>query len=232
MNKSTVLIVDDDMDIREIIKLYLINENIECIMAREGSEALERIQNNDIDLIVLDIMMPQLDGIQACLRIRKNNKIPIIMISAKNEDSSKILALNIGADDYVTKPFNPLELVARIKAHIRRNTEFKEVAKKDKSKIQIYDLSIDLKSRDVYKGDEFIKVTPTEFDILKILAENRGRTLTTAQIYEMVWNEPFINSKNTVAVHIRNIREKIEITPKDSKYIKVVWGVGYKIDKE
>jgi len=232
LKTPTVLIVDDDRDIREIIEIYLSAENINHIIAKDGIEALERIKNNDIDLILLDIMMPRLDGIKACLKIRENNKIPIIIISAKSEDSSKILSLNIGADDYVTKPFNPLELVARIKAQLRRCKEFNDVTEKDESKINIYDISIDLKSRDVYKGDEYIKLTPTEFDILKVLAENKGRTLSTGQIYEMVWNEPFINSNNTVAVHIRNIREKIEITPKDSKYIKVVWGVGYKFDKE
>lgn len=170
MKTQTVLIVDDDRDIREIIEIYLIKEDIKCIIAKDGIEALERLENNDIDLIILDIMMPRLDGINACLKIRENNKIPIIMISAKNEDSSKILSLNIGADDYVTKPFNPLELVARIKAQLRRNNEFNSNTNgEDESKITIHDLSIDLESRDVYKGDKYIKFTPTEFDILKIL---------------------------------------------------------------
>ncbi|MGL5353712.1 MAG: response regulator transcription factor [Clostridium sp.] len=231
MKKSTVLIVDDDKDIREIIEIYLMNENINFISANNGIEALEKLENNKVDLILLDIMMPLLDGINACLKIRSWNKTPIIMISAKNEDSSKILALNIGADDYVTKPFNPLELVARVKSQLRRYKEFNSGKNEDEDVINIYDITIDIKSRDVYKGNEYIKLTPIEYDILKILSINRGRTLSTEQIYEQVWNEPFINSNNTVSVHIRNIREKIEINPKDSKYIKVVWGVGYKIEK-
>lgn len=231
MRKSTVLIVDDDKDIREIIEIYLMNENIDFISAKDGIDALDKLENNKVDLILLDIMMPRLDGIKACLKIRTDNKTPIIMISAKNEDSSKILALNIGADDYVTKPFNPLELVARVKSQLRRYKEFNNDNNEDESVINIYDIAINIESRDVYKGDEYIKLTPIEFDILKVLSINRGKTLSTEQIYEKVWKEPFINSNNTVSVHIRNIREKIEINPKDSKYIKVVWGVGYKIEK-
>ncbi|MGL5379347.1 response regulator transcription factor [Clostridium sp.] len=231
MKKSTVLIVDDDKDIREIIEIYLMNENIKFISAKDGIEALTKLENNKVDLILLDIMMPRLDGIKTCLKIRDGNKTPIIIISAKNDDSSKILALNIGADDYVTKPFNPLELVARVKSQLRRYKEFNTSKNEDDDVINIHDITIDVKSRDVYKGTESIKLTPIEYDILKILSINRGRTLSTEQIYEQVWKEPFINSNNTVSVHIRNIREKIEINPKDAKYIKVVWGVGYKIEK-
>jgi DNA-binding response OmpR family regulator len=176
-------------------------------------------------------MMPGLDGLHTCLEIRKEKKIPIIMLSAKDDPSSKILALDIGADDYVTKPFNPLELVARVRSQIRRYSEFNEERSQNRGKIVIDDLVIDTESHRVFVGENSVELTPIEFSILKVLAENRGRVLSTENIYENVWNEPFYNSKNTVAVHIRNIREKIEINPGKPKYIKVVWGVGYKIDR-
>ncbi|OVE64881.1 DNA-binding response regulator [Clostridium diolis] len=229
--KKSILVVDDEKDIRDVIEIYLINEGFEVITACDGLEALEKLKNEAIDLIILDIMMPKLDGIRTCLKIREEKKMPIIMLSAKSEDSDKILGLNIGADDYVVKPFNPLELVARVKSQIRRTTSFNEPREENDDEICIDGLVINTATREVFVDDKFVRLTPREFEILKVLAINIGRVLSTEQIYENVWDEPFFNSDNTVAVHIRNIREKIEINPKEPKYIKLVWGVGYKIDK-
>jgi len=229
--KQSILVVDDEKDIREVIEIYLMNENFDVITACDGLEALEKLKNKDIDLIVLDIMMPKLDGIRTCLKIREEKKMPIIMLSAKSEDSDKILGLNIGADDYVTKPFNPLELVARIKSQLRRCISFNEPKEENVDEICIDGLKINTATREVFVDETFIRLTPREFSILEILASNLGRVLSTKQIYEKVWDESFFNSDNTVAVHIRNIREKIEINPKEPRYIKLVWGFGYKIDK-
>ena len=229
--KQSILVVDDEKDIREVIEIYLMNENFNVITACDGLEALEKIKNKDIDLIVLDIMMPKLDGIRTCLKIREGKKMPIIMLSAKSEDSDKILGLNIGADDYVIKPFNPLELVARIKSQLRRCRSFNEPKEENVDEICIDGLKINTSTREVFVDDIFVRLTPREFSILEVLASNLGRVLSTKQIYEKVWDESFFNSDNTVAVHIRNIREKIEINPKEPKYIKLVWGFGYKIDK-
>lgn len=230
-DKKTILVVDDEKDIREIIEIYLMNEGYNIVLACDGIEALEKLKKEKIDLIILDIMMPKLDGIRTCLKIREEKKLPIIMLSAKSDDSDKILGLNIGADDYITKPFNPLELVARVKSQLRRITSFSEVKEINNEEICIDGLRINKANREVYVDDRNVRLTPREFDILELLASNRGRVLSTEQIYEKVWNEPFYNSENTVAVHIRNIREKIEINPKEPKYIKLVWGVGYKIEK-
>lgn len=230
-NNKTILVVDDEKDIREIIEIYLINEGYNIVLASDGIEALEKLKKEKIDLIILDIMMPKLDGIRTCIKIREDKKMPIIMLSAKSEDSDKILGLNIGADDYIIKPFNPLELVARVKSQLRRVTSFSEAKEINDEEIYIDGLRINKANREVLVEDRNIKLTPREFDILEVLAINRGRVLSTEQIYEKVWNEPFYNSENTVAVHIRNIREKIEINPKDPKYLKVVWGIGYKIEK-
>lgn len=230
-NKKTILVVDDEKDIREIIEIYLMNEGYNIVLACDGIEALEKLKKEKIDLIILDIMMPKLDGIRTCLKIREEKKMPIIMLSAKSDDSDKILGLNIGADDYIIKPFNPLELVARVKSQLRRITSFSEVKEVNNEEICIDGLRINKANREVYVDDRNVRLTPREFDILELLASNRGRVLSTEQIYEKVWNEPFYNSENTVAVHIRNIREKIEINPKEPKYIKLVWGVGYKIEK-
>ncbi|OOM77072.1 response regulator transcription factor [Clostridium sp. BL-8] len=229
--KQSILVVDDEKDIREVIEIYLVNEGFEVITACDGLEALEKLENTNIDLIILDIMMPKLDGIRTCLKIREEKKMPIIMLSAKGEDSDKILGLNIGADDYVVKPFNPLELVARVKSQIRRNTSFNEPREENSDEICVDGLVINRATREVFVDDKFVRLTPREFDILTVLALNLGRVLSTEQIYEKVWDEPFFNSDNTVAVHIRNIREKIEINPKEPRYIKLVWGIGYKIDK-
>lgn len=229
--KKSILVVDDEKDIREVIEIYLMNEGFDVITACDGLEALEKLKDEAVDLIVLDIMMPKLDGIRTCLKIREEKKMPIIMLSAKSEDSDKILGLNIGADDYVVKPFNPLELVARVKSQIRRTTSFNEPKEENNDEICIDGLVINTATREVFVDDNFVRLTPREFDIIKVLASNIGRVLSTEQIYERVWDEHFFNSDNTVAVHIRNIREKIEINPKEPKYIKLVWGVGYKIDK-
>lgn len=227
----TILIVDDEEDIRDMIEIYLINEGFNVLKAQDGIEALETLKSEEIDLIVLDIMMPKMDGIRTCLKIREDKKLPIIMLSAKGQDSDKILGLNIGADDYVAKPFNPLELIARIKSQLRRVTTFNENSESYENEIKIGEIRINLNSREVFVEDNFVRLTPREFDILVVLAENRGHVLSTEQIYEKVWKEPFYNADNTVAVHIRNIREKIEIDPKNPQYIKLVWGVGYKIEK-
>ena len=229
--KQSVLVVDDEKDIREVIEIYLMNEGFEVILACDGLEALEKLKHVNVDIIILDIMMPKLDGIRTCLKIREEKKMPIIMLSAKSEDSDKILGLNIGADDYVVKPFNPLELVARVKSQLRRTTSFNKPREENSDEILIDGLLINTATREVFVDDKFVRLTPREFDILTILALNLGRVLSTEQIYEKVWDEPFFNSENTVAVHIRNIREKIEINPKEPKYIKLVWGVGYKLEK-
>ena len=231
MEKNNVLVVDDEKDIRDVIEIYLMNEGINVITACDGIEAIEKLKTNKIDLIVLDVMMPNLDGIRTCLKIREEKKLPIIMLSAKIEDSDKILGLNVGADDYVTKPFNPLELTARVKSQLRRYINFNEEKSQSDDEIIIDGLTLNRASREVFVDGNFVRLTPLEFSILEVLALNRGRVLSTEQIYEQVWNESFNNADNTVAVHIRNIREKIEINPKDPKYIKVVWGVGYKIEK-
>ncbi|WP_234117757.1 response regulator transcription factor [Clostridium hydrogenum] len=231
MKKNAVLVVDDEKDIQELIGIYLTNEGLNVVTACDGIDALEKLKNNDIDLIILDIMMPKLDGIRTCLKIREEKKLPIIMLSAKNEDCDKILGLNVGADDYVTKPFNPLELTARVKSQLRRCFNFNEAKKENEDEIIIDGLTINRASREIFVEGNFVRLTPLEFSILEVLALNRGRVMSTEQIYSNVWKESFNNADNTVAVHIRNIREKIEINPKEPKYIKVVWGVGYKIEK-
>lgn len=226
-----ILVADDEKDIRDIIEIYLINEGYEVYTACDGLEVVEKIKEFEFNLLILDIMMPNLDGIRACMEIRKNNDIPIIMLSAKTEDKDKILGLNVGADDYLTKPFNPLELVARVKSNLRRIKALKKYDEKYLEEIVIDDLVINKATKEVFVAGEFKRLTPKEFSILEFLAANRGRVLSTKQIYENAWDEPFYNGDNTVAVHIRNIREKIEINPKEPKYIKLVWGMGYKIEK-
>ena len=231
MINNTILVVDDEKDIRDVIEIYLANEGFKVIIAENGEEALKLLQCKDLDLIILDIMMPKLNGIQACINIRKERKMPIIMLSAKSEDADKILGLNIGADDYVTKPFNPLELVARVKSQLRRYTSLNENINAKNGEILIDGLIINILSHEVSVEGKAVKLTPIEFSILELLALNRGIVFSSNHIYEKVWKEPFYNADNTVAVHIRNLRDKTEINPKQPRYIKVVWGVGYKIDK-
>ncbi|MGU8577084.1 response regulator transcription factor [Clostridium perfringens] len=228
--KFNVLVVDDEKEIRDAIDIYLRGEGINVIKAGDGFEALEILDKEDIHLVVLDIMMPKLDGMRTCLKIRESRNIPIILLSAKSEDSDKILGLNIGADDYVTKPFNHLELVARVKSQLRRY-DYPLNRENTQDLIVIKDLTIDTVNKQVSLRGENIKLTATEYKILTFLASHPGRIFSIKEIYERVWEEPFYKSENTVTVHIRRMREKIEINSKEPEYIKVVWGLGYKIDK-
>ena len=229
-----ILIVDDEKEIRDLIEIYLKSEGYETLKAADGEEALNILNREDPDLIILDIMMPKMNGIDACLKIREERQMPIIMLSAKSEDVDKILGLNMGADDYLTKPFNPLELVARVKSQLRRFYKLnpRAIKKEDDGKtINIEDMVINLDTHEIFIGDKEIKLTPTEYDILVLLAKNKGKVFSIANIYESVWNQEFLESDNTVMVHIRKIREKIEENPRKPKFIKTVWGVGYKIEK-
>ncbi|MGQ7278890.1 response regulator transcription factor [Brevibacillus thermoruber] len=230
MEEITVLVVDDDEEIRNLIAIYLQNEGYRVLKAADGLEALEVLKQNEVHLLVLDIMMPRLDGIQACLKIREEQHMPIIMLSAKSQDMDKIYGLSTGADDYMTKPFNPLELVARVKSQLRRYLRLNQGYAAREDEIEIGDLTINTATREVKVNGRDVKLTPTEFAILELLARNRGVVFSTEQIYERVWKEPFCQSDNTVMVHIRKIREKIEEDTRKPRYIKTVWGVGYKIE--
>jgi DNA-binding response OmpR family regulator len=230
MTKNNVLIVDDDYEIREAIEIYLKNEEIRVIQASDGIEALEILKTEEIHLILMDIMMPRMDGIKATFKIRESKDIPIIMLSAKSEDTDKILGLNIGADDYITKPFNPMELIARVKSSLRRYTNFGNYKEKD-HEINVRGLILNKNSKMVTVDESEMSLTAIEYGILELLMANKGRVFSIEEIYERVWDEPFCNGENTVSVHIRRIREKIEINPKEPKYLKVVWGIGYKIEK-
>ena len=229
----TVLVCDDDKEIVEAIEIYLSQEGYRILKAYDGEQALKVLNEEKVDLLVIDVMMPRLDGIRATLKIREKMSLPIIILSAKSEDSDKILGLNIGADDYVTKPFNPLELVARVKSQLRRYTKLgSTVGAADHEEIYtVGGLTINDDLKEVTVDGEVVKLTPTEYDILLLLVKNQGKVFSIDQIYENIWNEEAIGADNTVAVHIRHIREKIEINPKDPRYLKVVWGVGYKIEK-
>lgn len=228
---ETVLVCDDDTAILDSIEIYLKAQGFNVLKAENGIEALEIIEKNEIHCMVLDIMMPGLDGLQTTLKIRESKKsFPIIMLSAKSEDTDKIAGLGFGADDYVTKPFNPLELVARVKSQIRRYITFSGFVQKQ-SEIVTGGLVVDTDAKTVSVDGEPVKLTAREYMILEYLCKNMGRVLSSSQIYEAVWNEPSFGAEKTVTVHIKNIREKIEINPKDPKYIKVVYGLGYKVDK-
>ena len=229
-----ILIVDDEKEIRDLIEIYLKSEGYETLKAADGEEALKILSMEEPDLIILDVMMPKMNGIDACLKIREERQMPIIMLSAKSEDVDKILGLNMGADDYLTKPFNPLELIARVKSQLRRFYKLnpKVKAKEEEGNIiNIDDMKINLDTHEIFIGDNEVKLTPTEFDILVLLAKNKGKVFSIANIYESVWNQEFLESDNTVMVHIRKIREKTEENPRKPKFIKTVWGVGYKIEK-
>lgn len=230
---ANILVCDDDKEIVEAIDIYLQQEGYHIFKAYDGEEAVKIIENNDIHLAILDVMMPKMDGIRATMKIRENSSIPIIILSAKSEDTDKILGLNIGADDYVTKPFNPLELVARVKSNLRRYTKLGNMEVTDENNLyQVGGLLINDESKEVTIDNELVKLTPIEYNILLFLVKNKGRVFSINQIYENIWNENAIGADNTVAVHIRHIREKIEINPKEPKYLKVVWGVGYKIEDD
>ena len=224
-----ILIVDDDENIRNLLSIYLENEGFKTIKVDNAKNAIEIIEEKNIELVLLDIMMPQIDGIEACIKIRQNKKMPIIMISAKSEDMDKIHGLTAGADDYITKPFNPLELIARVKAQLRRYTAYNVESNNSKVIIEIGDLTINTDTRQVWVGEKDVRLTPKEFDILELLARNKGIVLSIRKIYEEVWKEEFFKADNTVTVHITNLREKIEVDPKAPIYIKTIWGVGYKI---
>jgi DNA-binding response OmpR family regulator len=226
----SVLVVDDEDEIRDAIEIYLRNEGLKVFKAKDGIEALMLLEEEEIHLIIMDIMMPRMDGIKATFKIREKRNIPIIMLSAKSEDTDKILGLNIGADDYITKPFNPVELVARVKSQLRRYINL-GVYKQSTDEISVRGLALNKVTKVVAIDGEEVKVTPIEFGILELLIENLGRVFSIDEIYERVWKEPCYNADNTVSVHIRRIREKIEINPKDPRYLKVVWGIGYKIEK-
>ena len=227
-----VLVCDDDREIVEAIEIYLSQEGYKVLKAYDGEEALKVLDREKVDLLIIDVMMPKRDGIRATLKIREKKNMPIIILSAKSEDADKILGLNVGADDYMTKPFNPLELTARVKSQLRRYTQLGSTI--DKSNQAVYavgGLSIDDEQKEVTVDGEPVRLTPIEYNILLLLVKNQGKVFSIDQIYESIWNEDAIGVDNTVAVHIRHIREKIEINPKEPRYLKVVWGVGYKIEK-
>ena len=229
---AKILVCDDDKAIVEAIDIYLTQEGYEVLKAYDGDEAIKVLKRNEVDLLIMDVMMPRLDGIRATLKIRENMSLPIIILSAKSEDADKILGLNIGADDYMTKPFNPLELVARVKSQLRRYTQLGSTARSDnQSEFRTGGLVIRDDLKEVTVDGEKVKLTPIEYNILLLLVKNQGKVFSINQIYENIWNEEAIGADNTVAVHIRHIREKIEINPKEPRYLKVVWGVGYKVEK-
>ena len=233
MKMAKILVCDDDKEIVEAIEIYLTQDGHQVLEAYDGIEAVEILKKESVDLLIMDIMMPRMDGIRATLKIREKHNIPIIILSAKSEDADKILGLNIGADDYITKPFNPLELVARVKSHLRRYMQLGSTTIKESEAIYtVGGLAINDDLKEVTVDGEQVKLTPIEYNILLLLVKHQGKVFSIDQIYENIWNENAVGVDNTVAVHIRHIREKIEINPKEPRYLKVVWGVGYKIEKQ
>ena len=233
MDKIRILVVDDESRMRKLVRDFLVREGYEVLEAGDGMEAMDIFyEDKEIALVILDVMMPKLDGIRATLKIRETNSVPIIILSAKSEDADKILGLNVGADDYVTKPFNPLELVARVKSQLRRYTRLGAAIPVENAHIyETGGLSINDDLKEVRVDGDVVKLTPIEYNILLLLMKNQGRVFSINQIYENIWNEEAVAADNTVAVHIRHIREKIEINPREPRYLKVVWGLGYKIEK-
>lgn len=230
---AKILVCDDDKEIVEAIEIYLTQDGHQVLEAYDGIEAVEILKKESVDLLIMDIMMPRMDGIRATLKIREKHNIPIIILSAKSEDADKILGFNIGADDYITKPFNPLELVARVKSHLRRYMQLGSTTIKESEAIYtVGGLAINDDLKEVTVDGEQVKLTPIEYNILLLLVKHQGKVFSIDQIYENIWNENAVGVDNTVAVHIRHIREKIEINPKEPRYLKVVWGVGYKIEKQ
>ncbi|RKN82064.1 response regulator transcription factor [Paenibacillus ginsengarvi] len=230
MQTYNVLVADDDAEIVEAIQIYLQRERLNIFTASNGLEALEALGKHEIHLIVLDVMMPGLDGIKATLQIRESKNIPILIVSAKTEDADKIIGLNAGADDYIGKPFNPLELVARVKSQLRRYTRLGNYKPADEL-LNAQGLVLNKNTKTITVDEEEVRLTATEYKILELLMEHKGRVFSIDEIYEKVWKEPSVSGENTVAVHVRRIREKIEINPREPKYLKVVWGIGYKIEK-
>ncbi|MEY8339426.1 response regulator transcription factor [Lachnospiraceae bacterium 62-35] len=231
---QNILVCDDDKEIVDAIDIYLSSEGFHIIKTFDGYEALDYLESNEVDLMIVDVMMPGLDGIRTTRKVRETSSIPIIILSAKSEDNDKILGLNIGADDYITKPFNPLELVARVKSQLRRYTQLGNINQQQENGhiFKCGGLQINDDNKEVSVDDELIRLTPIEYNILLLLVKNAGKVFSIDEIYEQIWNEEAIGADNTVAVHIRHIREKIEINPRDPRYLKVVWGVGYKIEKQ
>ena len=230
---QTILVCDDDKEIVDAIDIYLTGEGFRILKAYDGYDALKILETEHADLMIIDVMMPGLDGIRTTLKVRETSSIPIIILSAKSEDSDKILGLNIGADDYLSKPFNPLELVARVKSQLRRYTQLGNLSQGSNENVyKCGGLTINDDTKEVFVDDEPIKLTPIEYNILLLLTKNAGKVFSIDEIYKQIWNEEAIGADNTVAVHIRHIREKIEINPREPRYLKVVWGVGYKIEKQ
>ncbi|MDF2882724.1 MAG: two component transcriptional regulator, winged helix family [Clostridiaceae bacterium] len=230
MDKEAILVVDDEKEIRDLIEIYLINEGYSVFKADNGVEALNLLNEEKIDLVILDVMMPVMDGMETCIKIRESRNLPIIMLSAKSEDMDKIMGLTTGADDYVAKPFNPLELIARVKSQLRRYTKLNNNNFNESGIIEIDDLVINENTHKVIVDEKEVKLTPREFDILLLLCKNKGVVFNIEKIYEAVWKEDYFEADNTVMVHIRKIREKIEKEPRKPKYIKTIWGVGYKVE--
>lgn len=232
MNKYNILVVDDEKEITDAIKIYLVNQNYNVFKAYNGEEALEIFDKENIHLVLMDVMMPKLDGIGAIIKIRETSTVPIIILSAKSEDVDKIMGLNIGADDYITKPFNPLELIARVNSNMRRYMNYTNRHSDNKvNSICIGGIELDDDSKEVRVDGKKVKMTPLEYKILYLMMSNSNKVFSIEEIYEKVWNEPAYNP-DTVTVHIGKIRNKIEINPKNPKYLKVVWGIGYKFEKK
>ncbi len=229
---TNILVCDDDKEIVDAIEIYLQQEGYQIYKAYDGEQAIKVLKETNIQLLIIDIMMPRLDGIHATLKIREFSSVPIIFLSAKSEDTDKILGLNMGADDYITKPFNPLELVARVKSNLRRYTQLGSLNVENNALYQVGGLCMNDDTKEVTVDGEPVKLTPIEYNILFLLVKNQGKVFSIDQIYENIWNEEAIGADNTVAVHIRHIREKIEINPKEPRYLKVVWGVGYEVEKQ
>ncbi|GGI44527.1 DNA-binding response regulator [Paenibacillus marchantiophytorum] len=230
MAQTTILLVDDEKEIIDMLAIYLKNEGYQLLRASDGMEALQVLQKEEVDLIVLDIMMPKMDGIEACFKIREQKNMPIIMLSAKSQDMDKIWGLSSGADDYMSKPFNPLELIARIKSQLRRYTRLNVPHVNKDHELEVDDLTINTQTHEVKLEGKEIKLTPREFAILELLVRNRGMVWSSEKMYETIWKEAYYDSDNTVMVHIRKIREKIEPNPRSPRFIKTVWGVGYKVE--
>lgn len=233
MEQSKILVVDDDKEIADLVEIHLVSDGYNVFKANSVAEGLAILSDEDIQLVILDIMMPEVDGLTMCKKIRETSTIPIIMLSAKSSDLDKIIGLSTGADDYVIKPFNPLELTARVKSQLRRYTKFNPSSHEEKSdkEVQIEHLTINKENHKVIAYEKDVKLTPIEFDILYLLSSNLGRVFSTDEIFERVWNEKMYEANNTVMVHIRRLREKIELDSRNAQIIKTVWGVGYKIEK-
>ena len=226
-----ILICDDERDIVSALKIYLSGEGYNLFEAYDGREALEIVRNNDIQLILLDIMMPQLDGIAATAKLREESNVPIIMLTAKSESGDKVLGLNVGADDYITKPFDPAEVVARVRSQLRRYTKLGSAPESEKAgRYTVGPITLDEESKTVTVDGESVALTPIEFSILRLLIKHPGRIYSSTQIYELVWNENAVGAENAVSVHIRHLRQKIEINPSEPRFLKVVWGLGYKLE--